>query len=122
VAGYSDWVVAPPDVPGAGRDEWASMTGIPPTHPLIGGPGWGPDSSGTQADAGFARVVDGAPGMPGGAPTDRHVRAGWDDWRDLFNPHSPMMWLLLFALAATSLVHFRLQGRVGPASAGARLG
>jgi hypothetical protein len=109
----NSWVAAPPDVRGAGRDEWAATTGMPSTHPLVGGPGWGPDSSGTQADAGYARVVDGAPGMPGGAPTNRKVRAGMDDWRELFNPHSPMLWLLGLALVATSMIHLRVEGRAG---------
>ena len=109
----TSWVIDPPDVSGAGEDEWARMSGVTIAHPLVGGPGWGPDSLGTQADSGYARVVDTAVGMPGGAPPQRGVRAAMDNWKELFNPSSPMFWLLLFALGAASLAHFRLSARVG---------
>jgi hypothetical protein len=119
----ASWVAAPPDLGvQAGWDEWSRTTGIPPTHALVGGPGYGPDSSGFNLGAsGDARVVGGA-AMPGGAPADPGLRSRWNDWRELFDPHSPMLWLLLMALAAVSLVHFRLQGRAGPASANVGLG
>jgi hypothetical protein len=131
----TSWVAAPPDLAAAGitnpgQDEWAAATGIPATHPLVGGPGFGP----TAADPafGYSRVVDAAPppalstggaAMPGGAPaTPAHVRARWSDWRELFDPHSPMLWLLVLTLGAVSILHLRLEGRVGPARASAGVG
>jgi hypothetical protein len=118
------WVMAPPDVRTAGIDEWTAMSGISPAHPLVGGPGWGVDSSGFQPDSGLSRIVGDAvnPAMPGGAPADPRLRARWNDWRELFNPHSPMLWLLLLAAAAASLIHLRLEGRVLSARAGGELG
>jgi hypothetical protein len=120
----TSWVVAPPDVPGAGLDEWSRMTGIPPTHPLVGGPGYGAGGSGFEPDAGYSRVVDSVgAAMPGGAPAGpARVRARFNDWRELLDPHSPMLWLLILALGAVSLVHLRLEGRVGPARASAGVG
>jgi hypothetical protein len=118
----TSWVMAPPDVQGAGWDEWSRTTGIPPTHALVGGPGYGADSSGFNLGAGGDTRTVGEAAMPGGAPAEPHLRARWDDWRELFDPHSPMLWLLLFALAAVSLIHFRIEGRAGPARAAAGLG
>jgi hypothetical protein len=119
----SNWVAAPPDVAGAGQDEWSQMTGIPATHPLVGGPGYGNLGAGMEADAGFARIVEGpSAAMPGGAPADPALRGRWNDWRELFDPHSPMLWLLLLAAGSMSLIHLRLEGRVASARAGAGIG
>jgi hypothetical protein len=125
------WVMAPPDIASAGLgnpgvDEWSKFTGIPATHALVGGPGYGPDSSGFNLGAGGdARVVDavGGAAMPGGAPPPgTPARSRWNDWRELLDPHSPMLWLLLFAAGALSLIHVRVQGRVGSARAAAGVG
>jgi hypothetical protein len=127
IRGADRWVMDPTDVRGAGYDEWASMTGMAASSPLLGGPGWG-GYAGTAAagDLGsFTTVVtgnEGTPAMPGGAPANRKARAQWSGWQELFDVHSPMLWLLLFAIFATSLVHFRLQGSVGRAHASAGVG
>lgn len=114
------WTLAEPDVRSAGVDEWARMTGIPPTHALVGGPGFGADSSGFQADAGLTRAVLGDPMAAPAMPAD--VSAKWDDWRDAFDPDSPAFWILLFMLAAVGFVFLRVEGRVGPARASVGLG
>jgi hypothetical protein len=125
----TSWVVDPPDVRGAGFDEWSHMTGIPSNSPLLGGPGFRGNGGGSalQGLGGLTDVVAADLGqntyaMPGGAPADRKARAKWNDWRELFDPHSPMLWLLAFAIFATSLIHFRVQGSLGRLHAGGGVG
>jgi hypothetical protein len=118
VRGSDKYVASPTDVRGAGYDEWASMTGIPHTSPLLGGAGFaGYAGTGGVGELGsFTDIVSGNEGtvaMPGGAPAAGPARARWNDWRELFDPHSPMLWLLLFTLFATSLVHLRVHAGIG---------
>lgn len=97
------WVQSPPDLRGAGYDEWAAMTGVPASHALVGGTSWGTDYSGMQPDAGLQRVVvgDGAPVGP--------ARSTWDSWRDIINfGGSPAPYILIAALAAIFLLHIRI--------------
>lgn len=126
IVGRDKYVMDPTDVRGAGFDEWSQMTGVQVQSPLLGGAGFLAGDAGALHRLGsFTDVVTGSEGtmaMPGGAPAERHDRARWNDWRELFNPHSPMPWLLLFAIFATSLVHFRLQGGVGRVRAGVGVG
>lgn len=114
------WSQAEPDYRGAGRDEWARTTGIPPTHALVGGPGFGSDGSGFQADAGYQRTVLGDPLAVPAMPSD--VTARWDDWRDAFDPDSPAFWILLFMLAAVGFVFLRVEGRAGPVGGSVSIG
>jgi hypothetical protein len=116
------WVVAPPDVRGAGGDEWAAMTGIAPGNPLVGGAAWGGFAPDRGLDAAGALIDAGGTAMPGGAPVDRKERAAWDDWRDLFDLESPMPYILAFVLAAVGFLHFRVQARAGHARAGVAIG
>jgi hypothetical protein len=118
----SGWTAAEPDVRTAGRDEWAAMTGVPATHPLVGGPHYGGSPGGAQGpDMGFSRAVLSDPlAASPAAPAD--VAAKWDDWRDAFDPDSPAFWILLLILAAVGFVFFRVEGRLGPARAGVSLG
>lgn len=119
----SGGVMAPADVRGAGEFEWATIGGLEPTNPLVGGPSYtdGP----LQPDRGRNRIVTTPDGNSGpatsGVAASPDGMAQLDDWRDLFNlKGSPMPWLLILALAMLGFMQFRLAAR---ASAGrARLG
>lgn len=124
VFGNDRFVIDPTDVRGAGFDEWAAMTGVRAGSPLLGGAGFAgyPGMAGAPDLGSFTTVVDGTPAMPGGAPASQPARARWNDWRELFDPHSPALWLLIFTIFATSLVHFRIQGALGRAHASGGIG
>jgi hypothetical protein len=116
----SGWDAAPTDVIGAGGDAWAALTGIPATHPLVGGADWGPDQTGMSPDAGLSRIVTQNLGetAPMGAG-----RGGFDDWRDLLDfRSSPTPYILLALLAAIGFIHLRIEGRAGPLGGRAALG
>jgi len=108
------WLESPPDVLGAGRDYWAETSGIPPTHPLVGGSSWDPMGSGMQPDWGFSRLV--TTNADGGAPPPMGTgNASFSDWREVLNFRgSPVPYILLALLAAIGFIHLRLQGGVGP--------
>lgn len=113
--------MAPSDVAGAGDYEWAGMTGMSPTHPLMGG---GPRMSGIanplDPDAGLGVIAATLPAGEAPGASDVDV---FDDWRDLFDfRNSPAPWVLLLALAAIGFVQFRVQARGGPAHVNASLG
>lgn len=122
---------ATPDVPGGGEADWTRLAGLPPTHPMVGGP----DVAGLgQYDVDRGRSRTGAiTSLPasegGGTATWTGSLAGvpgaeiFDDWRDLFNFRgSPMPWLLMFALAALGLMQLAISGRLGPARASVAVG
>ena len=119
----SGGVMAPADVRGAGEMEWATISGLAPTNPLVGGPGYGYD-----VDQGRSRVVttpDGqaGPATAGLAATPDGVQLQ-DDWRDLINfKGSPMPWLLILALVMLGFMQFRVsaRARAGRAKAGGSL-
>lgn len=123
-------VVSVPDVRGIGDAEWASVSGMRPTNPLVGGPragGLGP----FDVDHGGPRIVTTPEAQQGPAAggallaTPDGAGAGvavLDDWRDLFNFRgSPMPWLLLLTLLMIGFMQFRLdaRARAGRASASA---
>lgn len=120
-------IMAPADVRGAGAMEWATISGLSPTNPLVGGPDW--QGPGFDVDRGHKRIVTTPEGQLGPATDgimatpDGPALALLDDWRDLFNFRgSPMPWLLLFALVFLGLMQFRVQARAGSARASAALG
>jgi hypothetical protein len=116
--GHDTGVMAPADVAGAGELEWYKHVGVPPTHPLVGGPDH-PDLGAFDVDRGRSRVVTTPEGNVGPAPGVMVI----DGWRDLLNfKGSPAPWVLLGALAILGFMQFRVQARVGRAKASAALG
>jgi hypothetical protein len=126
-------VIDQADVSGAGDTEWATLTGIGPDHPLIGGGSAMPYNIGAENN----RIVTTPAGQSGAATggglaatPDGHAAAAvkhLDDWRDIFNfGGSPMPWLLLLALGVLFFAHASVQARAGAfgkkASVGAALG
>lgn len=114
-------VVAPADVRGAGEFEWAAVSGIQPTHPLVGGPRVD-GLSAFDVDRGGARIVTTPQGQMGPATgglvatpdAAGSTVAVMDDWRDLLNWRgSPMPWLLLMALLMLGFMQFRVEARAG---------
>lgn len=132
---YSGAVIAAADVRGAGNMEWASLVGVPASHPLVasgGGtmPGVDPDfpnrrivtlpegQSGSAATGGLAAVPDGEA---------QAAISMIDDWRDLFNfSGSPMPWIFLIALGIILFAQASIRARAGAfgreATASAALG
>jgi hypothetical protein len=119
--GHDVGIAAPADVAGAGDFEWANTAGIPPTHPLVGGPSWGEGEPNTILSAGHSRIVTTPEGAAGPAMAPGAMVS--EGWRDLFNfKGSPTPWLLVGALAVLGFMQFRVMTRVGPAKASAALG
>lgn len=107
-------VMAPADNPGAGDLEWAKVAGVPPTNPLVGGPGWTAGFGGIDVDRGRSRIVTQYADPMGAGPQMGPGMAVVDDWRDLFNwKGSPAPWLLLASLAILGLMQLRINARVG---------
>ncbi len=114
-------VIDEADVRGGGDYEWASLIGVAPDHPLVGGTGPG-SWSGTITDEN-RRIVT-TPAGQSGAATGGGLAAlpdGYrggvkhlDDWRDLLNfKGSPMPWLLIVALGVLFFAHASVQARAG---------
>lgn len=127
--GMTEWsgAVAPTDVANQGEHSWATVSGMSPSHPLVGGPHIGGLGS-FDVDRGRSQIVT-LPDSGGAAAPWTGVMAGapgvhlLDDWRDLFNfKGSPMPWLLLLALAAVGVAQLSVAGRVGPLRASAAAG
>lgn len=118
------WTLAPADVPHAGDQEWASVAGIPPGHPLVAGP-QSTAAGGPGIDVDAARgltVTQGGVSAPqadmGGAAT-----ASFDDWRDLLDwRNSPAPYIAVATLAMIGLIAARVEIRGGPANVRASLG
>jgi hypothetical protein len=119
-------IAAHTDVPFAGDAEWSRVSGISPSHPLVGGPrvaGLGA----YDVDRGRSMIVTTPEGQMGpaaggvAAVPDTPGIELVDTWRDLLNfKGSPMPWLLLFALVFLGLMSFRVQARAGTANRGVR--
>ncbi|HUR85654.1 MAG TPA: hypothetical protein VMY78_09935 [Solirubrobacteraceae bacterium] len=127
--GMTEWsgAVAPADI-GAGESQWATVSGMNPGHPLVGGPHVsGLGAFDVDRSRSHIQTIPGAEG--GGAAPWTGAMAGapgvelLDDWRDLFNFRgSPMPWLLLLALGALGVAQLSVSGRVGPVRAGGSVG
>jgi hypothetical protein len=120
----SSWVASTPALPGAGALELASTGADPMPHALVGGPSWGADSTGFQTDSGLTWLAAGpdVPVAPAGFAHGAGVRAGLDDWRNLFNPGSPSFWILAALLVAVGFIHLRVNTKIGPAHGNVGLG
>ncbi|HET8978549.1 MAG TPA: hypothetical protein VFN87_10340 [Solirubrobacteraceae bacterium] len=105
---------AVPDVPDVGYQDWATMTGMQPGHPLVGGtagsPGYGAGQRQVAvSDPGSAALGQVAAGSPARA-----------NWSEVFNlKGNPIGWVLIAALVYLGLMHIHV--RAG-ASAGFRGG
>jgi hypothetical protein len=130
--GLTEWsgAVAPADVAGAGEMEWATVSGMNPGNPLVGGPrvaGLGAFDVDRGRGANIVTLPAGE-GGGGGAPWTGAMAGApgvelLDDWKDLFNFRgSPMPWLLLLSLAALGVAQLSISGRVGPIRAGGSVG
>jgi hypothetical protein len=106
-----NWVAATSDLPGAGALELEHTGGDPSGRAMVGGD-WANEAAGMmQADVGLNWVATGDP-VPPGFAAGVDTRGMLDDWRNLFNPHSPSFW----AAACTS----DSRGARGPAHPPAR--
>ncbi|HXU61113.1 MAG TPA: hypothetical protein VN962_05385 [Polyangia bacterium] len=113
--------MAYPDVP-AGASEWSRMTGVHSMSPMVGGPGLDGSGSGLpyNVDGARSRVTTNDAAVNYAPAMAAHTL---DDWRDVFNfKGSPIPWLLLLTLVMVGFAHFRVQTRVGKASANVALG
>lgn len=124
------FVAAPADVVGAGQAEWGRVSGMSPSHPMVGGPRV-PGLGTFDVDRGRSRILTTPEGQLGtglsgavmASPDGAASVAELEGWRDLFNWRgSPMPWLLLMALIFLGLMQFRVQARVAGRSASAALG
>lgn len=99
-------VLAPPSVGGLGYMDWASMSGVDPGSPLVGGqagqPGYGAGQR--QVAIGEAPVtLAAASGSPAAA-----------NWRELFNlKGNPIGWVCLATIAYLGLTHLSLRAGAG---------
>jgi hypothetical protein len=115
-------VMAPTDVVGAGDMAWESVAGLPPTHPLVGGPFV--DGLGLiDVDRGRSRIVTTPEGQMG--PSTAGLMAvpdgvqTLDTWHDLFNWRgSPMPWLLISSLIVLGFMAMRVERRAAGAAMG----
>jgi hypothetical protein len=118
----SSWVASTPALPNAGAMELAATGTAPIARAGVGGGDWTAlATSGSPTDAGLNWTATGDV-VPAGLPADAATRAGLDDWRNLFNPHSPSFWALGALLAVVGLLHIRVNTRFGPAGIGGHVG
>jgi hypothetical protein len=112
-------VAAPSDVPYAGAAEWAGMTGVHPSSPLVGAGGGG--NLPYNVDGSRSRVITTESTMTRAA--DDPGLAVLDTWRDVFNFRgSPAPWILLLALVMLGLMQLRISARAGKARGNIALG
>lgn len=113
--GQGGGVFAPPTVEGVGYDDWATMSGMQPAHPLIGGSPGSPGYGGGQrqvavadpATAGLAQVAAGSP-----------ARA---NWTELFNlKGNPIGWVAIAAILYLGLMHLHVRAGVSGGFSGGR--
>lgn len=102
--GQDAGVFAPPAVEDAGYQDWASMTGIAPGHPLVGGRAGQPGYEAGQrqvavADPAQAAIAQVAAGSP--------ARANWTELGNLSG--NPVGWVLLAAIAYLAMTHIHVR-------------
>jgi hypothetical protein len=111
--GQGGGLFAMPDVPSLGPQTWAQMSGVHPDSPLVGGRG--APGGGIDPDYKYRRVALASP--------DQMPIGQRQHFSELLNFRgSPMPWLLLATLAYLGIVHLHILGKVGPASASAKVG
>jgi hypothetical protein len=120
VAWTAGFVADPTDVKDAGAMAYADMIGIEPGHALIAG-GMAGGSSLYDPDARFGET-GAMVSLPGSDSMYAPASKAHDNWRDMFDPHSPAFWVWIFVLAAVGLIGFRVEARGGPARVGAGVG
>jgi hypothetical protein len=109
-----NWVAATPALPNAGAIE-LDWTGTEPGGRAMVGGDWASEAAGLiQADTGLNWTATGDPTPPGFA-AGADTRGMLDDWRNLFNPHSPSFWALAAVLVAVGFLHLRVNTKFGPA-------
>jgi hypothetical protein len=115
------WVASTPAVPGAGALE-LGWTGTDETGRAMVGGDWAAEAAGMfQPDTGLNWTVTGDP-VPPGFAAGADTRAMLDDWRNLFNPHSPSFWALAAILVAVGFMHLRVNTKFGPAHGSLHIG
>jgi len=105
-------VLDPVDLRGAGPMEWAGMTGIDASHPLVTGGG----ELNNNINERWNRVVTQPYGQAGPASdtiaTPDGGVTGMNHWRDIFNFHgSSVPWLLALLVAIVFFSHLKLSAR-----------
>lgn len=114
---YNGGVFAPADVAGAGNQQWASVAGVSPDHPLVSEGGEMPYNIARSR----SRIVTTPAGQSGAAATGGLVAtpdgagiAHLDSWRDVFNfKGSPAPWVLILMLGILFFAHLSVQARAG---------
>jgi hypothetical protein len=103
--GQTGGVFGWPDVPDLGPETWASMSGVSPDSPLVGGRGGG--YGGVLVTGNERRVAVGSPtaaGAAGSAPTRGH-------FSEILNlSGNPIGWVLIAAILYLGLAHISLHG------------
>jgi hypothetical protein len=118
----TSWVASTPALPNAGYLELASSGGTDPTgRPFVGGDDWSA-MAGAGPDVAYNWVATGDDAIDPGQPAGALTRGMLDDWRNLFNPHSPSFWLALSLLVAIGFIHLRVNTKFGPAHGNVGIG
>lgn len=119
--GQSGGVFGWPDVPDLGPETWASMSGVSPASPLVGGRGDG--YGGVLVTGNERHVAVGSPAAAGGAGAPP-VRAHFSEILNLSG--NPIGWVLIAAIIYLGLAHVSLHGsfsgRAGKARGNASAG
>lgn len=99
-------VMAPPAVGGLGYADWATMSGVDASSPLVGGQAGQP---GYQA--GQRQVAIGQSPVTLAAATGSPAAA---NWRELFNLRgNPVGWVAIAAIAYLGLTHLSIRQQKG---------
>lgn len=104
--GQSGGLFGWPDVPDLGPETWASMSGVSPSSPLVGGRGGDVGYSGTSVTGTERRVAVSAPEHAGGAGTP--TRAHFSEILNLKG--NPIGWVLIASIIYLGLAHISLHG------------
>ena len=106
--GQDAGVFAPPPVEDVGYQDWASLTGMQPGHPLVGGTAGSPGYGGGQRQVAVADSSQAAMGQVAvGSPATQN-------WTQLFNLRgNPIGWVLIAALAYLALGHLHVRAGAG---------
>ena len=109
-------VFAVPNDQDVGYDDWATMSGMQPGHPLVGGYSGSPGYGGGQrqvavadgsSTAGLAQVAAGSPAR--------------QNWTELFNlKGNPVGWVCIFAILYLGLMHIHVRAGGGASFGGRR--
>jgi len=114
----SGGVFAWPDAPGLGYSTWASMSGVHPDSPLVGGRAGEHGYAGTLVTGQSRRVALASPDAA--AASDAPMKAHYSELWNLKS--NPVGWVLVAAVIYLGLAHVSLNARVGKTSAGVKSG